>query len=72
LKISRDAGLEATIPEFTERELLTLEGEGDDARASRHALAARLAALQGAGAQLSDRLSKRHFSHTGDSQAVWT
>jgi uncharacterized circularly permuted ATP-grasp superfamily protein/uncharacterized alpha-E superfamily protein len=72
LKTSRDAGLEATIPEFTDRELLTLEGESDEARASRQALATRLAALQGASAQLSDRLSMRHFSHTGDSQSVWT
>jgi len=72
LKISRDAGLEATIPVFTDRELLTLEGEGDEARAARQALAERLAALQRASAQLSDRLSMRHFSHTGDSQSVWT
>ena len=27
---------------------------------------------QAAAAQLSDRLSMRHFSHTGDSQSVWT
>jgi hypothetical protein len=72
LKITRDPGLEATTPEFTDPELLTLEGEGDEAQASRQTLAARLTALQGAGAQLSDRLSMRHFSHTGDSQSVWT
>jgi uncharacterized alpha-E superfamily protein len=72
LKISGDPGLEATIPEFSDRELLTLEGDGDEARAARQALAARLLALQAAGAQLSDRLSMRHFSHTGDSQSVWT
>jgi uncharacterized alpha-E superfamily protein len=71
LKISRDPGLEETIPEFTDRDLLILEGDGDEAQASRQALAARLTALQGAGAKLSDRLSMRHFSHTGDSQSVW-
>jgi len=72
LKTSRDLELEATMPELTDRELLTLEGDGDEAQASRRALAARLKALQGAGAQLSDRLSMRHFSHTDDSQSVWT
>ena len=72
LKISRDPGLAATIPEFTDSELLTLESEGDEAQASRRALAARLRALHAAGAKLSDRLSMRHFSHTGDSQSVWT
>jgi uncharacterized alpha-E superfamily protein len=72
LKISRDPGLAATIPEFTDSELLTLESEGDEAQASRQALAARLRALHADGAKLSDRLSMRHFSHTGDSQSVWT
>jgi hypothetical protein len=72
LQISRDPGLEETIPEFTDRELLTLEGEGDEAQASRQTLAARLMALQTSAARLSDRLSMRHFSHTGDSQSVWT
>jgi len=72
LKISRDPGLEATIPEFTDDDLLTLENEGDAAHAARLALAAKLRTLQAAGAQLSDRLSMRHFSHTGDSQSVWT
>jgi uncharacterized alpha-E superfamily protein len=71
LKISRDPGLEATIPEFTDGELLTLEGEGDEAQASRQTLAARLRGLHVASAKLSDRLSMRHFSHTGDSQSVW-
>jgi uncharacterized alpha-E superfamily protein len=72
LKISRDPGVELTIPEFTDRELLILEGEGDEAQTSRQTLAARLTALQASAAQLSDRLSMRHFSHTGDSQSVWT
>jgi uncharacterized alpha-E superfamily protein len=72
LKISRDPGLEATIPEFTDSELLTLEGESGEAQASRRALAARLSALHVAAAKLSDRLSMRHFSHIWDSQSVWT
>jgi uncharacterized circularly permuted ATP-grasp superfamily protein/uncharacterized alpha-E superfamily protein len=72
LQISRDPGLEETIPEFTDGELLTLEGEGDEPQASRQTLAARLMALQTSAARLSDRLSMRHFSHTGDSQSVWT
>jgi uncharacterized circularly permuted ATP-grasp superfamily protein/uncharacterized alpha-E superfamily protein len=72
LRISRDPGLEATIPEFTDDDLLTLESEGEEAHAARLALAEKLRTLQAAGAQLSDRLSMRHFSHTGDSQSVWT
>jgi len=72
LKISRDPGLEATIPEFTDDDLLMLESEGDAPHAARLALAEKLRSLQAAGAQLSDRLSMRHFSHTGDSQSVWT
>jgi uncharacterized alpha-E superfamily protein len=72
LKISRDPGLEETIPEFSDHDLLTLEGEGDEARAARQSLAARLQALKAASGQLSDRLSMRHFSHTGDAQSVWT
>lgn len=72
LKLSRDPGLEATIPDFTDKQLLTLEADGEAGQASRQSLAAQLTALQRAGAQLSDRLSMRHFSHTGDSQSVWT
>jgi uncharacterized circularly permuted ATP-grasp superfamily protein/uncharacterized alpha-E superfamily protein len=72
LKISRDPGLEATIPEFTDDDLLMLESEGDAAHGARLVLAEKLRTLQAAGAQLSDRLSMRHFSHTGDSQSVWT
>jgi uncharacterized circularly permuted ATP-grasp superfamily protein/uncharacterized alpha-E superfamily protein len=72
LKISADPGLEAMIPEFTDSELLTLEVESDEAQVSRRALAASLRALHVAAAKLSDRLSMRHFSHTWDSQSVWT
>jgi uncharacterized alpha-E superfamily protein len=72
LKISRDPGLDAPLPEFTDSDLLTLESDGAEAQAARQALAAKLNALQAAGAQFSDRLSMRHFSHTGDSQSLWT
>ena len=72
LKIGRDPGLEGGIPEFTDSELLTLEGNGEEGQAARKGLAAKLRALQVAGVKLSDRLSMRHFSHTGDSRSVWT
>lgn len=72
LNISRDPGLEAPLPEFTDDDLLTLESDGPEAQAARQALAGKLRALQAAGAQFSDRLSMRHFSHTGDSQSLWT
>jgi len=70
--MSPDPGLEATIPEFTDSELLALEGEDAQAQAARQRLAAILRALHVASAQLSDRLSMRHFTHTGDSQSVAT
>jgi uncharacterized circularly permuted ATP-grasp superfamily protein/uncharacterized alpha-E superfamily protein len=72
LKISRDPGMETPIPEFTDSDLFTLESEGVHAQAARQAVATKLLALQAACAQLSDRLSMRHFSHTGASQSVWT
>lgn len=72
LKIGRDPGLEGGIPKFTDSELLTLERTGDEGQAARKTLAAKLRALQVAGVKLSDRLSMRHFSHTGDSRSVWT
>jgi uncharacterized circularly permuted ATP-grasp superfamily protein/uncharacterized alpha-E superfamily protein len=72
LNISRDPGLEAPLPEFTDEDLLTLESDGPEAQGARQALAGKLRELQAAGAQFSDRLSMRHFSHTGDSQSLWT
>ncbi len=71
LKITRDPGIDAPIPALSDAELLRLEGDDAAARAARAALAERLRALQVAAAELSDRLSMRHFSHTGDSQSVW-
>jgi uncharacterized circularly permuted ATP-grasp superfamily protein/uncharacterized alpha-E superfamily protein len=72
LKISRDPGMETPLPEFTDGDLFLLESEGAHAQAARQALAVKLLALQAACAQLSDRLSMRHFSHTGASFSVWT
>jgi uncharacterized circularly permuted ATP-grasp superfamily protein/uncharacterized alpha-E superfamily protein len=72
LQIGREPAVEEPIPEFTDRELLLLEGEGEEAQAARHALAGRLRALHISAAELSDRLSMRHFSHTGDSRSLWT
>jgi uncharacterized alpha-E superfamily protein len=72
LQISRDPGMETPLPAFTDADLFKLESDGADARAARQALAASLLALQGAAASLSDRLSMRHFSHTGSAQSVWT
>jgi uncharacterized alpha-E superfamily protein len=72
LMISRDPGMAVPIPEFADADLFTLESDGSYAQAARAALAAKLIALQNACAQLSDRLSMRHFSHTGASQSVWT
>jgi len=72
LEMSRDPGFEVTIPEFNDDDLLALEGEDAEGQAARQTLAVALRALHVASAQLSDRLSMRHFSHTGDSQALAT
>jgi hypothetical protein len=64
--------METPIPAFTDADLFTLESDGAASRAARQALAAQLLALQSAAAALSDRLSMRHFSHTGNAQSVWT
>jgi hypothetical protein len=45
--------------------LFVLESEGDKALDARYALAGDLRALAAAARDLSDRLSMRHFSHTG-------
>jgi len=71
LKSARDPGIDAPIPELADEELLRLEGDDAGSCAARAALVERLRALHVAAADLSDRLSMRHFSHTGDSQSVW-
>jgi uncharacterized alpha-E superfamily protein len=55
--------LEEVIPELTDSELLTLDGDGQDASNARQSLATRLRALASSAGELSDRLSMRHFSH---------
>jgi uncharacterized circularly permuted ATP-grasp superfamily protein/uncharacterized alpha-E superfamily protein len=51
-------------PMLSEQALLALEADGASQDAARAALADRLRALGTAAAQLSDRLSMRHFSHS--------
>ena len=53
------------LPELEGAELFVLEGEGDTAADARYALARDMWALAAAARDLSDRLSMRHFSHTG-------
>jgi uncharacterized circularly permuted ATP-grasp superfamily protein/uncharacterized alpha-E superfamily protein len=72
-------GLEAAdvlgepIPALSDSQLMVLEGDGPAAAAARAQLAARLQQLASSAGQFSDRLSMRHFSHTGlDSQALAT
>jgi uncharacterized circularly permuted ATP-grasp superfamily protein/uncharacterized alpha-E superfamily protein len=72
LQIAPEPAVTEAIPEFTDGELLMLEGDADEAQAARQALAAKLQSLYSAGVELSDRLSMRHFSHTGDARSVWT
>ncbi len=72
LQIEADE-LVVPIPALTDSQLLVLEGDGPAAAAARQHLAARLEQLARAAAQVSDRLSMRHFSHTSlDSQALAT
>jgi uncharacterized circularly permuted ATP-grasp superfamily protein/uncharacterized alpha-E superfamily protein len=71
LKIARYRGLETPLLELSDADLMACEGEGKTEQAARGALAAHLSALRSAAAQLSDRISMRHFSHTGDARSVW-
>lgn len=71
LKIAGYRGLETPVPELSDADLLACEGDGKSEQAARGALATQLTALRYAAAQLSDRISMRHFSHTGDSRSVW-
>jgi uncharacterized alpha-E superfamily protein len=58
------------VAELEEADLGVLEGTGYTAIAARQEFARRLTAINDAATQLSDRLSMRHFSHTGDLQMV--
>ena len=70
---SSELRLDIAVPALDDDELLTLEGNTDEACDARSHLAARLQTLSGAAGELSDRLSMRYFSHTGlDSYALAT
>ncbi|HKT74235.1 MAG TPA: circularly permuted type 2 ATP-grasp protein [Steroidobacteraceae bacterium] len=51
------------MPIITDEELAQVESDGAEAREARRLMAERVRALSEAAAQLSDRLSLRHFSH---------
>jgi uncharacterized circularly permuted ATP-grasp superfamily protein/uncharacterized alpha-E superfamily protein len=73
LRGSSEVRLDEPIPALSDEELVALEAGDDTARQLREALAAHLHALGAAAAQLSDRISMRHFSHTNlDAQALAT
>jgi uncharacterized circularly permuted ATP-grasp superfamily protein/uncharacterized alpha-E superfamily protein len=55
----------APVPALADAELFALEGASEAAVRARHALAAQLRTLSFEAGRLSDRLSMRHFSHTG-------
>ena len=66
-------GLGNAVPYLDEAALFALEADTVDAAEERQQLAHQLRALGVAAAQLSDRLSMRHFSHTGaDARALAT
>jgi uncharacterized alpha-E superfamily protein len=73
LGITGETGMEEEIPQLTDAKLAILECDGEEAVEARLAMAARLRALGFAAAQLSDRVSLRHFSHISlDAQALST
>jgi uncharacterized alpha-E superfamily protein len=57
---------DGTVPSLTDAELFALESEGPEGVQAREALVTSLVELSAAAGRLSDRLSMRHFSHTGD------
>ena len=57
---------DGVVPSFNDAGLFALESEGPESVEAREALSANLKELSAAAARLSDRLSMRHFSHTGD------
>ena len=73
LRGSSEVRLDEPIPALSDEELVALEAADAMAGTLRARLATRLHALGAAAAQLSDRISMRHFSHTGlDAQALAT
>jgi uncharacterized circularly permuted ATP-grasp superfamily protein/uncharacterized alpha-E superfamily protein len=66
-----DDMLDESVPVLSDDELLALEGNAEEARRARLALATRLRHISAAAGRLSDRLSLRHFAHISlDSQAL--
>lgn len=66
-------GLGNAVPFLDDAALFALEADTPDAAEEREQLAQQLRALAVAAAQLSDRVSMRHFSHTGaDARALVT
>jgi len=63
---------DGVVPSFSDEELFALERDGAEADQAREALATQLRELAAAAGRLSDRLSMRHFSHTGDARALAT
>ncbi|MEP7245527.1 MAG: alpha-E domain-containing protein, partial [Gammaproteobacteria bacterium] len=57
--------LSVTVPWLDDADLFALENDTEAADEARRSLAARLKDLASSAGQLSDRLSMRHFSHTG-------
>jgi uncharacterized circularly permuted ATP-grasp superfamily protein/uncharacterized alpha-E superfamily protein len=60
-----ERGIDAPVPWLRESDLALLEAEGESAEAARRALTDKLMSLSTAAADLSDRLSMRHFSLIG-------
>jgi uncharacterized circularly permuted ATP-grasp superfamily protein/uncharacterized alpha-E superfamily protein len=58
-----ESGLNEPIPEFTDDDLVALEGDEPQSQDARRTAAARLHAVGRAAGELSDRLSLRHFAH---------
>jgi uncharacterized alpha-E superfamily protein len=63
LSVRGETGLEESIPQVSDDDLVILEQDGPEARVARDVMAGRLRSLAWAAGLLSDRLSLRHFSH---------
>jgi uncharacterized alpha-E superfamily protein len=54
------------VPSLADEALFALERDAPEAALARESLAAQLGEFSASAGRLSDRLSMRHFSHTGD------
>jgi uncharacterized circularly permuted ATP-grasp superfamily protein/uncharacterized alpha-E superfamily protein len=66
----REEGLDHPLPVLDDEALFALELETANVAAARKALATQLHELGSTAAQLSDRLSRRHFSHTMNALSI--